>query len=115
MLKEEVQRNWHGAYDENKETDVPRFFNIILSHLVLKIKIDEQRKLRFKARLCTHGNRGHMEDDVRKDSATAHFDTIRLKLRLIDTLRYRLGCIEVKGAYLQCWDLKRVIYVRPPK
>lgn len=55
-----------------------------------------------------------MKGDVRKDSSTAQFDIIRLMLSLVVILNFRIGVIDIKGAYLQSGAIKRRIYVRPP-
>lgn len=41
---------------------------------------------------------GKMKDDVRKDSATAQFDIIRLLLAIVTFLPMRLGDVDVSGA-----------------
>lgn len=68
----------------------------------------------MKARLCPNGNRDRLKKAVRKDSATAHFDVIRLILSLATQFLFRMGCIDIKGAYLQSGLINRCIYVRPP-
>lgn len=68
----------------------------------------------MKARLCPHGNRDKMKNDVRKDSSTAQFDEILLLLSLASMLHFRLGCIDIKGAYLQSGPIRRQIYILPP-
>lgn len=89
--------------------------NVISAHFVYKVKSDEKGKKRLKARLCPHGNRDKMKDTIRKDSATAQFDVIRLICSIASILRMRLGCIDVKGAYLQSGPITRDIYVKPPR
>lgn len=106
---------WLKAYDEVMYIEVPRRSNVFSSHFVMKIKVEEEGKMRLKARLCPHVNRGIMKDEVIKDSATAQLDTIRLTLSMSDTMGIRIGCVDVKEAYLQSGSIKRLIYVRPPK
>lgn len=113
-MKKEVQENWDTAYVTIKETDIPRSENIIGAHFVFKIKQEEDGTRRLKARLCPHGNRDKLKDEVRKDSATAQFDIIRLMISIIVILGFRMGIIDVKGAYLQSGNIRRKIYVRPP-
>lgn len=114
-LKEEHDCNWARAYIEVHERTLPPNANIISSHVGYKIKKEEDGKLRLKARICPHGNRDAMKDGIRKDSATAQFDVIRLMLSLATILSFNLGVVDVSGAYMQSGPIKRNIYVRPPR
>lgn len=114
-VKTELDSNWSEAYVAVQEDSVPINANIISSHFVYKVKNEENGKKRLKARLCPHGNRDRMKDSVRKDSATAQFDVIRIVCSMATVLRLKLGCLDIKGAYLQSGPIRREIYVRPPK
>lgn len=114
-MKEEHDDNWAEAYLEVDENSIPRNSNIISSHVVYKVKTEEEGHHRLKARICPHGNRDHLKDDVRKDSATAQFHVIRLLLAIATTLHFLLGVIDISGAYMQSGPIKREIYVRPPR
>ena len=70
--------------------------------------------MKMKARLCPHSNHDSGKDSVRKDSATAQFDVIRLMLSIATLLSFDIGLIDINGAYLQSGPIKRDIYVRPP-
>lgn len=113
--KSELESNWADYYVEVHEHDVAPSENVISTHFVYKVKSEEKNKKRLKERLCPHGNRGKMKHEIRKDSATAQFDVIRLICSIAAILRLRLGCIDIKGAYLQSGPITRDIYVRPPR
>lgn len=113
-IEAELKSNCKDAYEEVMDADVPQSANVIGSHIVYNIKVEENGKKRLKARLCPHGNRDKEKDDIRKDSATAQFDVIRLVCSLATILGFRLGCLDVRGAYLQSGPIQRDIYVRPP-
>lgn len=114
-VKAELDENWSDSYISVHEKKVAWNENIISAHFVYKVKTEEKGVRRLKARLCPHGIRDKMKDNIRKDSATAQFDVIRLICRIASVLRLRLGCIDVKGAYLQSGPITRDIYVRPPR
>lgn len=114
-LDAEHNDNWKEAYEEIAESNVSRGENVIASHVVYKLKVDEEGKMKLKARICPHGNRDIEKDDVRKDSATAQFDTIRMALSMSTRMSAVLGHVDIKGAYLQSGPIKRTIYVRPPR
>lgn len=111
----EHESNWSDAYETVVEKDVPREANIITSHVVYKVKTDEQGERELKARIVPHGNRDLEKDSIRKDSATAQLCVIRLLLSIVTFLGFRLGFADIKGAYLQSGPIQRQIYVRPPK
>lgn len=81
-LQEELDSNWADTHDVVDERDVPANANVIPSHVVYRVKTEENSKRRLKARLCRNGNRDKLRKTVRKDSATAQFDIIRLLLSL---------------------------------
>ena len=79
---DEHDTNWANAYEMYQYKDVPTHANIIKSHVVYKVKTDENGKHKMKARIVPHGNRDAEKDHIRKDSATAQFGVIRLLLSL---------------------------------
>ena len=85
------------------------------SHVVYRVKQDDDDSLRFKARLVVHGNEDVHKDDVRKDAATAHLTTIRLILSVAAWFGLTLAKIDIKAAYFQSGEIRRRIYVRPPR
>ena len=111
----EHKNNWSHAYKEVPEREVPRFANVISSHVVYKVKTNEMGNRELKARIVPHGNRDKEKDTIRKDSATAQLGIIRLLLSIVTFLRFRLGMVDIKGAYLQSGPIQREIFVRPPR
>lgn len=114
-LMAEHDDNWKDAYIEMSDSDVDKTENVIASHVVYKLKVDEAGGMRLKARICPHGNRDIMKDEVRKDSSTAQYDVIRTALSVATTMDAVLGHVDIKGAYLQSGPIQRTIYVRPPR
>ena len=86
---------------------------MITSHVVYKLKSDEEGKKVLKARIVPHGNHDAEKDEIRKDSSTAQLFVIRLLLSIVTFLGFLLGMADIKGAYLQSGPIKREIYVRP--
>ena len=114
-FESEYEANWRESYKPVTEKDVPRHANIITSHVVYKIKTSENGTRTLKSRIVPHGNRDDDKDSVRKDSATAQLNVIRLLLSLVTFLGFRMGTADIKGAYLQSGPIQRTIYVRPPR
>lgn len=88
---------------------------MITSHVVYKVKTDEEGARELKARIVLHGNKDLEKDSVRKDSATAQLCVIRFLLSIVTFLGLRLGFADIKGANLQSDPIKRDVFVRPPK
>lgn len=107
--------NWKGHYEHTKLCDIPPGANVVGSHVVYRIKKDEQEAFKFKARLVVHGNEDLQKDDIRKDAATAHLTAIRLVLSMAACYGFNLGQIDIKAAYFQSGPIRRRIYVRPPR
>lgn len=114
-LKKEHEGNRLEAYEEVIENKVRKVENIIASHAVYKLKVDESGGMPLKAWILPHGNRDQMNDDVRKDSSTAQFDVIRILLSMATEVGVVLGHVDIKGAYRQSGPIQRTIYVRPPR
>ena len=112
---EEELTNWKGQYEPCGITDIPPGSNIVGSHVVYRVKQDDNSALKFKARLVVHGNEDVQKNDVRKDAATAHLTTIRLILSMATLFRFTLAKIDIKAAYFQSGAIRRRIYVRPPR
>lgn len=113
-FNKEHESNWSDAYNIVLEKNVPRNSNIITSHVVYKVKTDEQGDREPKARIVPHGNRDLEKDNIRKDSATAQLCIVRLLLALTAILGFKLGFADMKGAYLQNGPIQRDIFVRSP-
>lgn len=114
-LKTEHDANWADAYISVPDNNVPRDANVISSHVVYRIKTDEEGARMLKARIVPHGNHDDEKDDIRKDSSNAPLYIIRLLLSLVTFMGFRIGTADIKGAYLQSGPIKRDIYVRPPR
>ena len=99
---------------EVQDTDVLKDANVIGSHVVYKVNVEKNNQKILKARLCPHGNHDDENNNVGKDSVTAQFDVIRMLCSVATILGFRIGCFDIKGAYLQSVPIQRDIYVRPP-
>lgn len=114
-IKDEIEDAWKDAFHEVPDQQVPMNANVISSHIIYEVKVDEKGAKRLKARLRPHGNRDQDKRTIRSDSSNVQFDVMRLLLSLATVLRFTLGCIDVKAAYLQSGLITGDLYVRPPK
>lgn len=114
-LKSEHDSNWKNAYVEVQDKTVPRDANVISSHVIYKVKTEEDGARRLKARIVPHGNHDSEKEEIRKDSSNAQLFVVRLLLSLVTFLDFRIATADITGAYLQSGPIKRDIYVRPPR
>lgn len=90
---------------------VPQHAKLIPSHLVYKVKREENGKNIESKAMSTRQPRQY-EKTVRKDSATAQFDVIRLFCILSTILHFRSDCLDIQDANLQSGPIQREILVR---
>lgn len=95
-LQEELDSNWQDTHVEVDGRKIKRNANVVHRHVVYKVKNEENNFKRMKARLCPNGNREKLKKMMRKDSATAQFDYIRLLLSLATIFLFRIECIDMK-------------------
>ena len=69
----------------------------------------------FKARLVIRGDLEAGVDSIRRDSPTILKPSLRLLLHMSRQFDWQLRCGDIKSAFLQGKDIKRSIYVKPPK
>ena len=67
----------------------------------------------IKSRLVA---RGFLEkDNMRKDSPTATPESLRLMLSVTMSKGWRLNSLDFKSAFLQGDEIKREVYLKPPR
>lgn len=109
----EYYYNWHDAYESKQGREILPYANIVASHVIYKVKTDEEGVRTLKARIVPHGNRDNEKDNARKDSASTQLNVICLVLSISIILGFKLATTDIKGAYLQSGPIRRIIYVRP--
>lgn len=114
-IRQEHDENWTGAYSEVMESDLPNNANVISSHVVFKVKTQDDESLRMKARIVVHGNRDADKDSVRSDCASADMMLVRMVISLTTIMGFNLASADIKGAYMQSGPIRREVYVRPPR
>lgn len=109
-MKREHDMNWGDTYTTVAADDVQRQANVITSHVVYKIKTDEDGRRAMKARIVPHGNHDVQKDDIRKDSSNAPLFIVRLFLSLATFMGFRSETIDIKGAFPQSGPITRDIF-----
>jgi Reverse transcriptase (RNA-dependent DNA polymerase) len=107
------KQNWlkASAYKVIDQANLPRYPNIIGSHVIYKYKPDGT----LKARIVPHGHTDDEKAFLRTDAPTMSVEVMRLLVSMAAERGWRLGSLDIKAAYLQASGFDREIFVRPPK
>lgn len=65
----------------------------------------------LKARIFSHGNCYNMKNEVRKDSSTEQFETIRMLLSIFTLIPIGIGIVYIRGSYILSGPIKQEIFV----
>lgn len=95
-LRSDHYDNWREEYTLVKDLYVPLNANEIASHVVYKVKKEEDEILLLKERIRPNGKRYTIEFYVQNYCATAKFGVIRLMLAVVTFIPFRLGCLYIR-------------------
>ena len=93
----------------------PKGSNIITSHVVYLWKNKGTPRERLKARIVPHGNRDKDRELLRSDSPSMKPEVMRMVCSFAVDMGYDLKAMDIKTAFLQTGELKREVYMKPPK
>jgi len=94
---------------------VPSNANVITSHVIYKVKANDDGSLKMKARIAPHGNKDRERQDLKTDSATCPPTGIRILLSIASLMKWPLAKIDFTSAFLQTGNAERDVYVVPPR
>lgn len=94
--------------------EIPAKANIIASHTIYKLKINDDHSLKLKARIAPHGNEDSSRSLLRSDCSMCPPLGFRIIASLASIRKWRLSKIDVKTAFLQTGQAERDVYVVPP-
>ena len=97
------------------KSKIPKYANIITSHVIYKVKINDDGSQKMKARIAPHGNKDKDRHRLKTDSATCPPTGIRLLLSLACIHKWNLAKIDFTSAFLQTGAANRDVYVVPPR
>lgn len=114
-INKELSQKLEEAYQVVSQSATSKEVNIIDSHFNFRFKVAEIEKRKSKARLCTHGNRDQVKETIRNDAVAARSDVIGLMLSVATIVDVIIGCLDIKGAFLQSGPINQELYVRSPR
>lgn len=115
-----------NAYKEEEDTlkrtvqmvhisKVPKDANIITSHVIYKVKPNDDGSSKVKARIAPHNNQDAEKLNLKTDYSVCPPIGIRILLSLAVIFKWCLAKSDFKSAFLQTGDALRNVYVVPPK
>ena len=96
-------------------SDIPPDANVISSHTVYKIKMEENNQLRLKARIAPHGNEDSMKDQLKTDCCMCSPIGIRIILTIATIMKWAIARADAKAAFMKTGRAERDVYVKPPR
>lgn len=95
------EEKFKSTVKEVYSKSIPESANVITSHVLYKIKANDDVALRMKARIAPHGNEDRERDKLKSDSATCPPTGIRMLLSIASLLKWPLAKIDFTSAFLQ--------------
>lgn len=94
--------------------EIPTNANIISSHTIYKIKVNDDQSLKLKARIAPHSNEDSLQFSLRSDCSMCPPLGFRIIASIASICKWRLSKLDVKTAFLQTGEANRDVYVVPP-
>ncbi len=94
---------------------IPRYSNIIRSHVIYKVKGNDDGSLKMKAQIAPHGNEDKDHHELKTDSAQCPSTGIRILTSIATIMKWPIAKIDFAGAFLQTGDAKRDVYFISPR
>ena len=94
---------------------LPPNSNVISSHTIYKIKVNDDDTLKMKARIAPHGNEDSIKAELKSDCNMCSPSGIRIILAFAALKGWIVTKADVKAAFLQTGLALRDVYVIPPR
>lgn len=95
--------------------DLPSDANVVNSHVLYKVKHNDDGSLKLKARIAPHGNEDALKEIFTKDCTICPPTGLRIVESVASLLGWNVYKADVKSAFLQTGSAERQIYVKPPR
>lgn len=93
---------------------LPQDANIIGSHTIYKVKMNDDKTLKLKARIAPHGNEDDLKHLLTKDCAICPPTGMHILESIASLYGWKIVRGDVKTAFLQTGKPNRDVYVKPP-
>lgn len=95
--------------------NLPLHANIVSSHVVYKIMVEDDESLRLKTRIAPHSNEESDAQNLRSDFCMFLPTGIRVVATVAATKRWRIFKVDVKMTFHQSGPVNRKVYVIRPR
>lgn len=95
--------------------EIPACANVIGSHTIYKVKIEDDHMLRLKARIALHGKEDSAKDKPHSDCIICYPVGMCTILSTFSLRKWSQSKINVKTAFLQTVESERNVYALPPR
>lgn len=94
--------------------DLPNHANLISSHVIYKLKVNDDSSLKLKARIAPHRNEDSAKDLLRSKCSMCPPAGFRIVTSIASLTKWRLTKIVVKTTFLQSGRDEQNVFVIPP-
>ena len=94
---------------------LPNGANVVNSHVLYKIKKNDDVSLKLKARIAPHGNEDNIKNDLSTDCTTCPPSGLRIVESVASLHGWKVHKADVKSAFLQTGAAMRDVFVKPPR
>ena len=95
--------------------EVPKNSSTITSHVIYKVKENDDGSFKMKARIAPHGNKDKEKLMLKTDSSQCPPTGMGILLSIAAMMQWPLAKIDFTSAFLQTGEAKRDGYVVPPR
>ena len=95
-------------------SEVPSDANVINSHVLYKLKDNDDGSLKLKARIAPHGNEDNLKDILASDCSTCPPSGLRILQSVATIKKWTIYKADAIAAFLQTGKAQRQVYVKPP-
>lgn len=93
-------------------SEITPYANVIYSHSVYKIKLEDDNKLLLKARIAPHGNEDSMKGQIRTDCSSCSPTSIRIMLTIFTIIYSEIARSESNAAFIKTSQAECHVHVR---
>ena len=92
---------------------VPANSNVINSHVIYKVKINDDQTLKLKDRIAPHGNEDSLRSVLKSDCSMCSPTGVRIVIMISSLFGWRIHKLDALTAFLQTGAAERDVYVVP--
>lgn len=92
---------------------VPKNANVISSHVIYTLKVNEDKSLSIRARIAPHGNEDSLRHELKSDCSMCSPSGIRFVLAIAALCKWITTKADAKSAFPKTGKAERDVFVIP--